>query len=1118
MEDQGGGLVLSRRAFVITGTGAVAALWLPGCGPGRPRPPEHTFSARLTRREDLLRLQFDFWNLEVARSTSSGRPAQLRRPRSGADSYLVVTFAPQHLNEEAFLETSGDVQDGDGTIPEGESNTGEPLDAPPVQARVAGPSRLAFLVPEESLPLDYTTENLLAWAAFTQRVARHALGPNPGPTDVRPIEPGETQTAIEMPWHLLLSPHADSAWAHATGPVRHTSTGPGGERDVYELWHTRLAARAVDTRDSEPFADELDDRRRTVRAVWALDEEFEQHLQFDSSPSFDDTQPRLEEGIGPVFRQTVDDRDRYDIVRLSSDFGIDPGNACPVPITLPGGEVVCPPTRTYTPTPIDVHRLMLSSLGGWLDARGAWDLENSEFGGAYNTSLQEWRHRGTLGRDHFVRIVRKGFAFPFGHAATVIKVSERKFERVGTGSQSERGAYLRQRVFIVWRQPVKSYAGDDEMPHHGRKFPFRSLRCTTLVTPNLDARAPFVPGNPDIHSEVFVPEVGGQPFPFHFVGTDWAGNPVDFTCPVVFVEDPIAHALAGEVIEAYADGQNAANPEELHLRSFGGQKVAVAASDTPGDTTIKVNTVRFGAEPSTQSNGPDRPDFYPTVEQFSVELPEVQAVAGKAVGPPLVNYFDGYLDGDPGGNGFGGGNTGQVFLENLAVTPLGFDTGSSGGVVTPSFTISALSRRLGPVGGPPDKVRSADFDPVEVFGPLDAKLLGGVRLSDILGTPVSGIDRWPAIVTQELVNPRRVETVLGWSSPTFADPLKLYRPKDSGGQLELTARVVNVLADPTRSTFSIDGELRQFYVNLFGEGDGLFVRLDVRQLRFTAAKDQKPDVDVDLAQVSFHGPLHYLAELASHLAFGDGSGISIEAASDAIVASLGFNIPSVPAGVVTMKNLTFSGGITIPFDGSPVRARFAFASREDPFTLTVVAFGGSGFVAIEVGADGVELLEFALGFGGGFEVSVAVASGRVELMGGFYFSVETLADKTQKLTTTLYVDLEGEVTALGIVSVSLELHLALGYVSNPESLEGQASMTASIDVIGFGDSVTITVRKRFAGGSGAQGLMMARRSTASGAALTGAAQAVDPASLTWGDVVEEPHWAQYAAAFAPIGA
>ena len=47
--------------------------------------------------------------------------------------------------------------------------------------------------------------------------------------------PGARQTAIELPWRLILSPHSAERWRHAKAPV----TSPAGHT---ELWHSRLVA------------------------------------------------------------------------------------------------------------------------------------------------------------------------------------------------------------------------------------------------------------------------------------------------------------------------------------------------------------------------------------------------------------------------------------------------------------------------------------------------------------------------------------------------------------------------------------------------------------------------------------------------------------------------------------------------------------------------------------------------------------------------------------------------------------------------------------------------------------------------------------------------------------
>jgi len=67
--------------------------------------------------------------------------------------------------------------------------------------------------------------------------------------------------------------------------------------------------------------------------------------------------------------------------------------------------------------PVAVERLMLTSLGAGLQVYGKWDTE---------LDLVEWRHLATLGRDQFVRVVKKGFLFPLGHRAVEITITERK--------------------------------------------------------------------------------------------------------------------------------------------------------------------------------------------------------------------------------------------------------------------------------------------------------------------------------------------------------------------------------------------------------------------------------------------------------------------------------------------------------------------------------------------------------------------------------------------------------------------------------------------------------------------------------------------------------------------
>lgn len=214
----------------------------------------------------------------------------------------------------------------------------------------------------------------------------------------------------------------------------------------------------------------------------------------------------------------MDDFDRFQIAHLSSNFSV--GN--------------------YTPQPINTRLLMLSALGGWLDSRGNWD--------APGLSVEEWTHRGAMGRDHFVRVVYKGFLFPFGHRASLVKVSERKFHHVNGNV-----AYLRQRLFLIVRERERIYADTDLQVRDkaGNKIfvsyqmPFSSVRILTVVTPTLDPLTDPASNIDGMEQLLFWPCVGGTAFRFACSATDIDGRSVQFDLPMIFMDGGGAPGVHG---------------------------------------------------------------------------------------------------------------------------------------------------------------------------------------------------------------------------------------------------------------------------------------------------------------------------------------------------------------------------------------------------------------------------------------------------------------------------------------------------------------------------------------------------------------------------------------------
>ncbi|HTE64137.1 MAG TPA: hypothetical protein VK631_27520, partial [Solirubrobacteraceae bacterium] len=242
-----------------------------------------------------------------------------------------------------------------------------------------------------------------------------------------PRPPEATETALELPWRLLLSPGPDGGFAHQTVAVDQTGR--------VELWHSRLGVRI--TQPKGVRVDEELAKQRIVRAIWTRDNDdfpFLTDFDFPFTPQPDDP-ANFPDATGledrPQFRMALNSRDRMLLVHETSNF------------TLKRNL-----TQAYIPPPVEVDRLMLTSLGGWLSS----DVQIAKLpDGPF--SLQQWKHRATMGRDHEVKVVYAGFLFPFGHKASLVKVTERKF----TPGRPGNPAYLYQRMFIIVQEPTRTY-------------------------------------------------------------------------------------------------------------------------------------------------------------------------------------------------------------------------------------------------------------------------------------------------------------------------------------------------------------------------------------------------------------------------------------------------------------------------------------------------------------------------------------------------------------------------------------------------------------------------------------------------------------------------------------
>lgn len=822
---------LSRRTFLkyagVSFSAVAISDALTSCAPGT-EPHDQSegalaascqpeFMVSATRKEDLLALVFGFANM---RPSADGR--QLVRQVAGRPAYILAYHAPQHILERGYNEE------------ESSSFPPFPQDPPPspptpVSAKIAGMSRIVFKVPDDLDAIPYALSSLLtACIDYQMSLPVNAIPPDPvvvpnpfpipasifggpggsgatgainvapvgaqgpspdaatpaiqfvrdakalldasrgsgvelirapvmdpGPsvTPGRPVMPGGCETALELPFRLTVAPNSVGQWVHALQPVVAPSTGR------FELWHSRLAVRGLNGRPYEGQS-----RNRTVRALWTRDTLFraDNPRSYVGGSNYDQFQDPFLYAAHPDFpTASLTPKDRIRIVHQSSNFtdliSVDPATGMRV---------------RYRPHAIDVNRLMLTTLGSWVDLRG-------DFGECPPLNLAVWEHRATMARDHYVKIVETGYLYPFGHPAVRIRIAERKFKYQSgimepAGNYHPHRAFIRIRTFIMVKKPVLTYESGFSLSETGktlRTLPFKTITIKTLTTPTLD---PGAPGFGSTVTPVFEPHVGGRPFRFNVEAIDREGNVSQFSTPAVWVEGNCGNVQLQD-LDCAQVMFNTTTPENVRQCDFNGQRVAFAKESKPGDTTYEAKTVAFkgrnflvtgmaGGCPAETDRIPTaerRPSgyeapFLPYVDKAWLAVEAIRHLAGQQA-MPAFQYHDAFRN-----NGFGeagGGNAGEVLLK-LATGTLGLNfnangTDKSGGFISPNLDITGLTRKSGPVGGNlslPTFPNS--FDPAGFFNVADAlnqaKLFGVFGLGDVLQSGL-GLDlQAPKFVTQAL--------------------------------------------------------------------------------------------------------------------------------------------------------------------------------------------------------------------------------------------------------------------------------------------------------------------------------------------------------------------------------
>lgn len=592
------------------------------------------------------------------------------------------------------------------------------------------------------------------------------------------------ETAIELPFRLFLSPAQDATWMTAAPRVRRDAGLADDVEPFRELWTARLTGR---------------EQEAGVRAVWSPDYRPEALLSTAApgAPPIGPYAPwALPRSFGlrnnpdralEHFRTGLEAFDRHELVVLSSVHGLPVlGRRAPSGDLAPDADQIEPPagfflrgllaekfenqdtdmTAIYRPKPLSVTELSLSALGGNLDVDAGFqppasarsELDRRNLFDAL--SIERWRQRTVLGRDIVVEVVYKGFLFPLGHRASLVKLTERRFVKV-KGRESP-VAILVQRLFLKIGKPEKRYQAEGQ-PNRGSRWPCERVVMLTRQTPDLvDARSDqpdekrqtakvLSRGRIDLGSDTtglcMWPRTSARPGAEVWFEMQIGDEAVPVRLPLIFVDNVAANdeKTVEKLVKFYNDRKQVSvesdvSPTRKLMRN--GQPVVMAPEYKPGDTTFDTEWWRVTAEgrelnsPKQIDNtivldnksyirdsfmeGQDQPPFYPVVDRARCRLKSIERFTGS--GPLWSDVtFDGhyvaygidYTDAVPeGGKKV---EPAQIYLRVLPeeipgsegqytdkdTLPLDFeDRGNlGGGIARPTMDVVAISRSLGPING-----------------------------------------------------------------------------------------------------------------------------------------------------------------------------------------------------------------------------------------------------------------------------------------------------------------------------------------------------------------------------------------------------------------------------------
>jgi hypothetical protein len=751
----------------------------------------------------------------------------------------------------------------------------------------------------------------------------------------------------------------------------------------------------------------------------------------------------------------------------------------------------------------DAMRLNLTPVGAELDLSGAWDTG----------TIQAWVQRAFTGRDIIVRITERGRLAPFGHKASIITVSERKYLLDASG---EVEAKLVETSFLSIKPPGRVEYPNTYMPNGGRGMPFVAVDAIDPgQIPVGKLKVSYNDGSglqeADIDKAWRVTRDDFGALDIAFTAVDRLGNEVSFAHEVIFIAEEHAFAMVfnspvGKVRGWYQASQTAA----IREFDFNNQPVGYADETEEGNArTQKVtDKIRFTLEePVNGATKPlliaaDWPAFFPKVEYTWIRDEAIDALSGASgqsateavVGGPAslqAFYASSWLT-----SGTGPANTGMRYLD--LVTPVDLSVGgATRSMVQPDLNVSTFSLAYG-AGEPP----AATWNPATAMN-TDAKILGVFRIVDLVGT-VDAFGTTPDGGTEKEPKPGvpkfEVELIPGdppLSLPvgtlfrfTWTPPLRSI--KVGGDYLFVVAedlddadlpRLVkapteaevvvehSVFFDGSEATDDLDILVRRFAVQLPPVEP--VIALIFEKLRYHKPPDGDDDMDLDLAGVRLVGQLNWMDPLQEFLeALGVEAGVEIR--NSTVFAWVEIPVPTISFGVITILGFDVRLDLVLPLEGeNPPLTTLSIGTRDNPIGIVVLCIPGGAFFALTVSPDGIEKVEMEIFFG--LELEIKVLGTGVAL--GFQVGMGLEFTPPDEVLLTAFARLWGVLSVLGFDIVSTRAEALLEYNLNTRKLRGFCSFVLDMGIFGETEETAEVIVDLKNAGGGAPPLPGASAST-----------------------------------------